>query len=67
MSSSRWAAPSGRASEYYDSYNRKAAISARVPYITTTSEAYAAAIGIAAHKRGTEGVRSLQEGHASIG
>ncbi len=59
--------PSGRASEYDDSYIRKAAIRARVPYVTTTSEAYAAAIGIAAHLRGAEGVKSLQEWHASIG
>ncbi len=58
--------PSGAASEYDDSYIRKAAIRARVPYITTTSEAYAAAIGIAAHLRGAEGVKSLQEWHASI-
>ncbi len=58
--------PSGAASEYDDSYIRKAAIRARVPYITTTSEAYAAAIGIAAHRRGAEGVKSLQEWHASI-
>ncbi|MBB1500831.1 carbamoyl-phosphate synthase large subunit [Propioniciclava sp. MC1683] len=59
--------PAGRASEYDDSYIRKAAIRARVPYVTTTSEAYAAAIGIAAHRRGAEGVKSLQEWHASIG
>ena len=59
--------PAGRASEYDDSYIRKAAIRARVPYVTTTSEADAAASGIAAHRRGAEGVKSLQEWHASIG
>ncbi|MFP5416435.1 MAG: carbamoyl-phosphate synthase large subunit [Actinomycetes bacterium] len=58
--------PAGRASEYDDSYIRKAAIRARVPYVTTTSEAYAAAIGIAAHQRGAEPIRSLQSWHASI-
>ncbi len=59
--------PAGASSEYDDSYIRKAAIKARVPYITTTSAALAAAQGIAARKAGTEGVRSLQSWHAMIG
>ncbi|MFT3876988.1 MAG: carbamoyl-phosphate synthase large subunit [Propioniciclava sp.] len=59
--------PAGKESEVDDSYIRKAAIRAKVPYMTTTSGAYAAAIGIAAHRRGTEGVRSLQEWHGLIG
>jgi len=58
--------PAGESSEYDDSYIRKAAIRAKVPYITTTSAAAAAAAGIAEHRAGAEGVRSLQEWHASI-
>lgn len=58
--------PAGPASEYDDSYIRKAAIRARVPYVTTTSEAHAAANGIAAHLRGAETVKSLQEWHSTI-
>ena len=59
--------PAGRWAEYDDSYIRKSAIRARVPYITTTSEALAAAQGIAAQQAGSESVRSLQAWHAMIG
>ena len=58
--------PAGASSEYDDSYIRKAAIRARKPYMTTTSEALAAAEGIRARLAGAEGVRSLQEYHALI-
>jgi len=58
--------PAGRSSEYDDSYIRKSAIRTRVPYITTTSEALAAAEGIAAQRAGAESVRSLQAWHATI-
>ena len=59
--------PSGATSEQDDSYIRKAAIRARVPYITTTTAAQAAAHGILAAQAGTEEVRSLQEWHALLG
>ena len=58
--------PAGKSSEFDDSYIRKAAITHKVPYITTTSAALAAAMGIAAHREQREGVRSLQSYHASI-
>jgi len=58
--------PSGKMSQYDDSYIRKAAISYRVPYITTTAAAAAAATGIAAVRRGTGTVKSLQEYHRDI-
>ncbi len=59
--------PAGKSSEFDDSYIRKAAIRHRVPYITTTSAALAAAQGIAAHRAAPRTVRSLQSYHASIG
>jgi len=58
--------PSGKLSQYDDSYIRKAAITYRVPYITTLAAAAAAAKGIAAYRQGTSGVRSLQSYHADI-
>ena len=59
--------PAGKSSEFDDSYIRKAAIRHRVPYITTTAAARAAAAGIAA-RRGARGrVRSLQEYHRALG
>jgi carbamoyl-phosphate synthase large subunit len=58
--------PSGKLGKHDDSYIRKAAITYKVPYITTTSAAIAAARGIEAHRRGGDGVKSLQEYHASI-
>ncbi len=59
--------PAGASSEYDDSYIRKAAIRAKVPYVTTTSAAHAAANGISAYRAGADEVRSLQRYHASIG
>jgi carbamoyl-phosphate synthase large subunit len=58
--------PLGRASQYDDSYIRKAAIKYKVPYITTIAAACAAAKGIAAFRKGKSGVKSLQEYHADI-
>jgi len=58
--------PKGKLSEMDDSYLRKAAISYKIPYITTTTAARAAAIGIAARKQGADEVKSLQEYHAEI-
>ena len=58
--------PIGKASQYDDSYIRKAAIKYKVPYITTIAAASAAAKGIAAFKKGRSGVRSLQEYHRDI-
>jgi carbamoyl-phosphate synthase large subunit len=59
--------PAGKSSEFDDSYIRKSAIKHRVPYITTTSAALAAAKGIAAHQEGKGKVRSLQSYHEAIG
>jgi len=58
--------PIGKASQYDDSYIRKAAIKYKVPYITTAAAASAAVKGIAAFKRGKSGVKPLQEYHADI-
>jgi carbamoyl-phosphate synthase large subunit len=58
--------PSGKLSQYDSSYIRKAAIKYRVPYITTLAAAAAAAKGIAAHRKGRSGVKSLQSYHADI-
>ncbi|MDW7645104.1 MAG: carbamoyl-phosphate synthase large subunit [Desulfuromonadales bacterium] len=58
--------PVGKLSAHDDSYIRKAAIRYKVPYITTTAAALAAAKGIAACRQGQETVRSLQEYHAAF-
>ncbi len=58
--------PSGKLSQYDDSYIRKAAIKYKVTYITTLAAASAAAKGIAAYRQGKPGVRSLQSYHADI-
>jgi len=58
--------PSGRKSSEDSSDIRKAAIRYKVPYITTTAAAVAAAKGIAARREGDSRVRSLQEYHANI-
>ena len=55
--------PSGRLSQYDDSYIRKSAIKYKLPYITTLAGAVAAARGIAAVRRGQAQVKSLQEYH----
>ncbi len=59
--------PAGKSSEFDDSYIRKAAIRHKVPYITTTDAAKAAAGGIAASRQDGGRVRSLQSYHAGIG
>ncbi|MBW8042288.1 MAG: carbamoyl-phosphate synthase large subunit [Planctomycetes bacterium] len=58
--------PSGKLSTHDDSYIRKAAIKYKVPYITTTAAAVAAAKGIAAGRNGDISVRSLQSYHSAI-
>lgn len=58
--------PSGKLSKHDDSYIRKAAIKYKVPYITTTAAAVAAAKGIAAGRNGDISVRSLQSYHSAI-
>jgi carbamoyl-phosphate synthase large subunit len=59
--------PIGKASVEDDSYIRKAAIKHKVPYITTTIAASAAAKGIAARAKGEGPVKSLQEYHKDLG
>ncbi|MFC1954638.1 carbamoyl-phosphate synthase large subunit, partial [Chloroflexota bacterium] len=58
--------PSGKMSQYDDSYIRKAAIKYKIPYITTLAAATAAAAGIAASQDGDRSVKSLQSYHADI-
>ena len=58
--------PSGKLSQYDDSYIRKAAIKYKVPYITTLAAAMAAAKGIAAHRQVKAEVKSLQQYHSEI-
>jgi len=58
--------PSGKLSQYDDSYIRKAAIKYKVPYITTLAAALAAARGIASYHQGELEVSSLQSYHADI-
>ena len=58
--------PSGRQSARDSSEVRKAAIRYRIPYITTTAAAIAAAKGIAARREGVPKVRPLQEYHGQI-
>jgi carbamoyl-phosphate synthase large subunit len=57
--------PSGKRSADDNSEVRKAAIQYKVPYITTTAAAIAAAKGIAARREGAPQVKSLQAYHAS--
>ncbi|UCE98184.1 MAG: carbamoyl-phosphate synthase large subunit [Dehalococcoidia bacterium] len=58
--------PSGKLSQFDDSYIRKTAIKYRVPYITTLAAATAAAKGIENFRSGKAPVRSLQDYHAQI-
>jgi len=60
--------PAGKSSKYDDSYIRKAAIKYKIPYITTTAAAKAAAEGIKAfiENNGVIDVKSLQEYHKEI-
>jgi carbamoyl-phosphate synthase large subunit len=59
--------PSGKTSSMDNSDIRRAAIKYRIPYITTTAAAIAAAKGIAARREGKPQVRSLQDYHRAIG
>ncbi len=61
--------PAGKSSMYDDSYIRKAAIKYKIPYITTTAAAKAAAEGIKEYlkKDGVGEVKSLQTYHKEIG
>ena len=61
--------PVGKDSKHDDSYLRKAAIKARVPYMTTIAAAKATAEGIAyvkAHKDEDNSIKSLQAWHSEI-
>jgi carbamoyl-phosphate synthase large subunit len=58
--------PIGRQSAHDDSYIRKAAIRYKIPYMTTTAAAIAAARGIAAIRDGRGPLRSLQEYHSLL-
>jgi carbamoyl-phosphate synthase large subunit len=57
--------PSGKRSADDNSEVRKAAIQYKIPYITTTAAAIAAARGIAARREGAPQVKSLQAYHTS--
>jgi len=59
--------PSGKRSSHESADIRKAAIRYKIPYITTTAAAIAAAKGIAARREGKPIIRSLQEYHRDIG
>ena len=59
--------PAGKESSMDDSYLRKAAIKAKVPYMTTVAAAKATADGIHyLKKHGGSEVKSLQELHSEI-
>ena len=59
--------PVGKDSVYDDSYLRKAAIKAKIPYMTTMAAAKASAEGIRyAKAHGNSDVKSLQELHSEI-
>ena len=59
--------PIGKDASFDDSYLRKAAIKAKVPYMTTVAAAKATAEGIHYLKKNSEGeLKSLQEMHAEI-
>ncbi len=59
--------PVGKASAYDDSYLRKAAIKAKVPYVTTVAAAKASAEGIRyVKKNASADVQSLQAYHSQI-
>ena len=58
--------PAGKQAVSDDSYIRKAAIQHKVPYITTTAAAVAAARGIAATREGRGAVKALQDYHKDL-
>jgi carbamoyl-phosphate synthase large subunit len=55
-----------RRSKVDDSFIRKNAIRFQVPYMTTLRAALASVKGIAAQRKSSSGVRSLQEYHRAI-
>ena len=59
--------PSGRMSQFDDSYIRKTAIRYKVPYITTAAAAIAAVKGITATRNDHGRVKSLQSYHLDMG
>ncbi|MFH1135665.1 MAG: carbamoyl-phosphate synthase large subunit [Pseudomonadota bacterium] len=59
--------PSGRESSRGSAEVRKAAIKYKIPYVTTTAAARAAAKGIAGRREEAPKVRPLQEYHRNIG
>ncbi|NLP12145.1 carbamoyl-phosphate synthase large subunit [bacterium] len=59
--------PMGKLSEIDDSYIRKSAIKYKIPYLTTTTAALAATVGIHAARKGKAGVKSIQAYHRDIG
>jgi carbamoyl-phosphate synthase large subunit len=58
--------PSGKLSQHDDSYIRKTAIKHKIPYVTTTAAAGAAAKGIEAYRQASSHVKPLQAYHADI-
>jgi carbamoyl-phosphate synthase large subunit len=58
--------PKGKLASQDDAYVRKAAIKHKIPYITTTAAAFAAARGIRARKEERDVTRSLQEYHERL-
>ena len=59
--------PVGKDSVNDDSYLRKAAIKAKIPYMTTVAAALATTVGIAQVKKNGNGkIKSLQELHSEI-
>jgi carbamoyl-phosphate synthase large subunit len=59
--------PMGKGARHDDSYLRKAAIKAKIPYVTTAAAGLAAAEGISHLKRKGKGlILPLQEWHAMI-
>ena len=58
--------PSGKLSQFDDSYIRKESIRYKIPYITTLAAAIATAKGIKAFREGQEEVFSLQHYHSHI-
>jgi carbamoyl-phosphate synthase large subunit len=58
--------PSGGESSAQSADIRKTAIAYKIPYITTTAAAIAAARGIAARREGRPKVRSVQQYHSEI-
>ncbi len=58
--------PASSVSEYDDSYICKSAIKYNIPYITTTTAAYAATQGIKERLNSNYQVKSLQEYHREL-